>query len=218
MQTEAIAALAASGAAGLGVPAALIVGLRQARAAHHAAELTAQAGHHQARKAARREAAVGFVLAAEAALDECLRMYESKDPIEDYLSPIEKRVLGNVSRTFTVIRIEGPEELAQKAKVVRLALGDLTMRVARRQRASAALGELCEASGPDDPRVNAAWQAIADTGVLTPLLGTLRTHLRVGGPRPVIKPFGMLDAREDVRNLLTAFIEAVRTHLDETTR
>ncbi|NUK54750.1 hypothetical protein HRW14_31725 [Streptomyces lunaelactis] len=34
MQTEAIAALAASGAAVLGVPAALIVGFRQARTAH----------------------------------------------------------------------------------------------------------------------------------------------------------------------------------------
>lgn len=80
---------------------------------------------------------------------------------------------------------------------------------------TAALGE---ASGPADPRVNAAWQAIADTGALTPLLGMLRTHLRVGGLRLAIKPVGMLEAREDVRNSLTAFTDAVRAHLDETTR
>lgn len=234
VQTEAIAALAASGAAVLGVPAALIVGFRQARTAHHAAELTAHATHSQARKAARRDAAVVFVLAAEAALDECMSMYASKDPIENYLDDIEKRVLGDVSRAFTVIRIEGPEELAQKAKRVMEALSELTMRGARRQRTahlwhrltqaaegseviSAALRELSEASGPDDPRVDAAWQTIDGTGVLAPGVGYLRKGLHIGGPRPGIKPTGMLEARERVRKTLPAFIDAVRAHLNETT-
>ncbi|MFD5403779.1 hypothetical protein [Streptomyces griseorubiginosus] len=235
MQTEAIAALAASGAAVLGVPAALIVGVRQARAAHHAAEVTAHATHDQARKAARREAAVVFVLAAESALDECMRMYESKEPIEIYSADIEKRVLGDTSRAFTVMRIEGPAELAQKAKKVMLALSELTLRGARRQRTahawhhlkqsaetsdviSAALGELTEVSGPDDPRVRAAWRAVAGTGVLAPgMEHTLRTHLRVGSHPLLIKSTGMLDAREEVRETLAAFIDAVRRHLDEKT-
>lgn len=213
VQSEAIAALAASAAAVRGVPAALIVGLRQARAAQHAAELTAQAAHIQARKSTRREAAVTFVLAAETALDECMHMYESKDSIEDYLGHIQKRVLGDASRSFTMIRLEGPEELAQKARRVMVALHELTRRVAGRQRAahawhclkqaaersdvvSTALGELCDASGPDDPRVDAAWQTIAATGALRPfLVHALRRDLRVGGPKPVIKSFRMLEAR-----------------------
>ncbi|AWI30403.1 hypothetical protein [Streptomyces tirandamycinicus] len=233
MQTEAIAALAASGAAVLGVPAALVVGMRQARAAHRAAELTAHAAHSQARKSARREASVAFVLAAEAAFDECMRMFESRDPIEEYLDPIMKRVLGDVSRACTVIRLEGPEELAQKATTVMHALHALARRGARRQRTahawhalkqaaessdaiSAAIGELCEASGPDDPRVSAAWQTIADAGIVTPrLVSPLRGGLRIGGPQPAIKPVGMLEARDQVMKTLKVFIDAVRAHLDE---
>ncbi|MFB8247040.1 hypothetical protein ACFC5X_18615 [Streptomyces sp. NPDC055952] len=67
MQPESIAALAASAAAVLGVPTALLVGYRQARAARHAAELTARAAHDQVRRQARRDAAVEFIIAVEKA-------------------------------------------------------------------------------------------------------------------------------------------------------
>ncbi|MGW3917728.1 hypothetical protein ACWEBX_40685, partial [Streptomyces sp. NPDC005070] len=212
----------------------LLVGLRQARAAHHAAELAVRAAHIQDRKSARREAAVPFVLAAETALDDCMRMFDSKDPIEDYLGLIVKRVLGDASRAFTMIRLEGPEELAQKAGQVMSALHELLRRVARKQRAahawdclkqaaqdgnrvSVAIGNLREASEPDDPRVGAAWQAITDTGVLRPpLVSALRQDLRLR-PVPGIKSVGMLEARERVQHALAAFISAVRVHLDETT-
>ncbi|MGC9478998.1 hypothetical protein ACP4I1_33275 [Streptomyces sp. WG4] len=160
-------------------------------------------------------------------------MAESKDPIEDYSGHIENRVLGDVNRAFTMIRIEGPEDLTQKATLVMAALSELTRRVARRQRAAhawyslkqaaegsgaiaAALGEFGAGSSPDESRVNAAWQVIADSGALRPfLVTTLRRDLRVGGPQPVIKSFHFLEARQEVRDSLAAFISAVRAHLDE---
>ncbi|WP_163016027.1 hypothetical protein, partial [Streptomyces sp. Tu 4128] len=91
MQTEALAALAASGAAVLGVPAALVVGFRQARVANHASLLAAVTVHDQSRKTARRDAAVTFVLAVEAAVDECARMITMARPVEDRQEDVHRR-------------------------------------------------------------------------------------------------------------------------------
>ncbi|MGV9248028.1 hypothetical protein [Streptomyces sp. NPDC003710] len=234
MQTESIAALAASAAAVLGVPAALLVGFRQARAARHAAELTARAAHDQVRRQARREAAVEFVIAVEKAKGAALRLYESDDPVEDYLMHAEHRVPLDVSRSLAVIRIEGPDAIAERAQGVGAAMSNLTVRALRMNRAryarsvlrhaadtgneiiAAAFTQLGDPAGTDEQRTE-AWQVVEGTGLLTPhQLGTLRQQWR-HHPTPGLKPVGIVEASAAIKTTLDAFIEAVRAHLDEPT-
>ncbi|MFE4574617.1 hypothetical protein [Streptomyces chartreusis] len=231
MQTESIAALAASAAAVLGVPAALLVGFRQARAARHAAELTARATHDQVRRQARRDAAVEFITAVEKAKGAALRLYESDEPVEDYLVLAEHRVPLDVNRPLAVIRIEGPDVLAERAQDVGTAMHGLTVRALRMNRLryarsvlrhaadtgneiiAAALAQLTDPAGTDEQRTE-AWQAIGETGLLTRhQLGTLRQHWRHNSPD--LKPVGIANASAAIKNTLDAFIEAARTHLDE---
>ncbi|MGW2725388.1 hypothetical protein [Streptomyces sp. NPDC001492] len=232
MQTESIAALAASAAAVLGVPAALLVGYRQARAARHAAELTARAAHDQVRRQARRDAAVEFIIAVEKARKAALLLAESDDPVEDYLIHAEQRVPLDVSRSLAVIRIEGPDVLTERAQTVNAAMANLTVRALRMNRLrhaqsalrhaadtgneiiAAALAQLTEPAGTDEQRAE-AWRAVEGTGLLTPRqLGTLRQHWQ-HHPAGGFTPGGIPDASAAIKTTLDAFIEAVRTHLDE---
>ncbi|NEE23033.1 hypothetical protein G3M58_93360 [Streptomyces sp. SID7499] len=82
MQIEAVSALIASGAAVLGVPAALVVGLRQARAARQAAELAAGSARDQWQSSTRREAAVALVVEADRALEEARKLSSSYDVLD----------------------------------------------------------------------------------------------------------------------------------------
>ncbi|MET7816268.1 hypothetical protein ABZT26_36205 [Streptomyces sp. NPDC005395] len=237
MQTEAIAALAASGAAVLGVPAALVVGFRQARVANHAAVLAAVTVHDQSRKTARRDAAVAFVLAVEAAVDECSHMITTVRPVESRQEEMNRRVLGDAKRAFAVIRLEGPEDIAQKAETALNDLIQLSFRTGRQQRAayslatviettgynstvSAAFDELTRASDAEEDRarVREAWDTIAgeDIPLTEAALIMLKSDVRIGasGDRPVAKQFGFAGARVTVRHALTAFIHATREHLD----
>jgi hypothetical protein len=232
VQTESIAALTASAAAVLGVPAALLVGFRQARAARHAAELTARAAHDQARRQARRDASVEFVIAVEKARKTALLLAESDDPVEDYLIHAEQRVPLDVSRSLAVIRIEGPDVLAEHAQRVDAAMGNLTVRALRMNRLryarsvlrhaaetgneiiAAALARLTDPDGTDEQRTE-AWQAVKHTGLLTPhQFGTLRQHWR-HHPAGGFTPVGIADASAAIKTRLDTFIAAVRTHLDE---
>ncbi|MEU0586106.1 hypothetical protein [Streptomyces sp. NPDC006132] len=114
MQAETISALVASGAAVLGVPAALVVGLRQARAARHAAELAAASSREQWRNSTRREAAVSFVLEADRSLEEARRLSNSFDVLDlDAVTEVRRALW----RAMAVVRIEGPKPLSEVAAV-----------------------------------------------------------------------------------------------------
>ncbi|MDG9712640.1 hypothetical protein [Streptomyces sp. DH10] len=232
MQTESIAALAASAAAVLGVPAALLVGFRQARAARHAAELTTRSAHDHVRRQARRDAAVEFIIAVEKAKKAALLLYESDDPVEDTLMHAEHRVPLDVSRPLAVIRIEGPDNLVERAQDVDAAMANLTVRALRMNRVryarsvlqhaagtgnegiAAALAQLTEPAGTDEQRTE-AWQTVEDAGLLTRhQLGTLRQHWQPHAT-PHLKPVGIVETSAAIKPTLDAFIAAVRMHLDE---
>lgn len=122
MQAETIAALTASGAAVLGVPAALMVGLRQARAARQAAELASESVRAQWRNSNRREAAVTFVVEAERALEEARKLSTSYEVLDlDESAQIRQAMW----RAMAVVRIEGPKSLSDVAAVAYKTVNDV---------------------------------------------------------------------------------------------
>ncbi|AZP14785.1 hypothetical protein EJC51_00545 [Streptomyces aquilus] len=158
---------------------------------------------------------------------------ESEEPIEDYLVHAEQRVPLDVGRSLAVIRIEGPDVLAKHAQTVNAWMENLTVRALRMNRLryarsllrhaadtgneiiAAALAQLTDPAGTDEQRAE-AWRAVKGTGLLTlHQLATLRQHWQHRPPAGGFKPVGIPEASAAVKTSLDAFVEAVRTHLDE---
>jgi hypothetical protein len=114
VKAETISALVASGAAVLGVPAALVVGLRQARAARHAAELAAASTREQWRKSHAREAAIAFVGHAEHALSQATRLSTARGLVDLSELTAAREALWLAEAT---VRIEGPKYLSDLGSV-----------------------------------------------------------------------------------------------------
>ncbi|MEY2232791.1 hypothetical protein [Streptomyces sp. BF23-19] len=224
MQLEAIAAFVASGAAVLGVPAALIVGLRQARAAHHAAEVAALTTRHQWRNSNRRQAAVDFVLAVEEQLEAIRAVRIAQEPFD--LEAV-KQLRRNLEKALSIVRIEGPSALADRATEVRTALNRATIgvmgahrrdvpRMILRQAAfegnHIAKEVLSRVGGRRRPPDFALWEALRETGLLTrQQQGSFARRAQEGSRRRGFK-FGATYAV--IRRDLAVFIEAVRENLD----
>ena len=232
MQIEAIAALTASGAAVLGVPAALVVGFRQARAARLAAETTAQAARDQWRRNARREAAVTFALTAEREFDIGLRVRRGAVPLDE----VEREITEAHRATrhaLAVVRLEGPEQLARCAKDAARAVRAFTDKSERiglgrhawyslqhaadegNEAARAVLALLNEASSPSE--TDTAWAALAETDTINrQQIVALRELFQMPTDRP--RPWHVAHSdtpNGEARAAIDAFIVAVRAHLDE---
>jgi hypothetical protein len=112
VQAETISAFVASGAAVLGVPAALVVGLRQARAARQAAEVAAASAREQWKKSHVREAAIAFVGHAEQALGHAARLATARGLVDLSELTAAREALWLAEAT---VRTEGPAHLADLA-------------------------------------------------------------------------------------------------------
>ncbi|MCX5078890.1 hypothetical protein OHA84_37305 (plasmid) [Streptomyces sp. NBC_00513] len=224
MQPEAIAAFVASGAAVLGVPAALIVGLRQARAAHHAAEVAARTTRHQWRDNNQRQAAVDFVLAVEEQLETIRAVRIAQEPFD--LEAV-KQLRRNLEKALSIVRIEGPPALADHATAVRVALNSATLdvmgahrrdvpRMILRQAAyegnQTAKEVLSRVGSRRRPPDFTLWEALRETGLLTRQQQSSFARRARTGSRGRSFSFG--DAYVGIRSELAGFIEAVREHLD----
>ncbi|MEU9578795.1 hypothetical protein [Streptomyces chilikensis] len=232
MEIEAVAALVAAGAAVLGVPAALAVGMRQARAARHAAELAAASARKQWRSSTRREAAVSFVVEADRALEEARRLSTSYEVL-DLDEP--KQVQRALWRAMAVVRIEGPRSLSDVAvdayKVVNGALGrhvvdhvqtrpQLLLRAAANE-GNALAGRIQRRLLAPERRANllqhSMWAELAASGILPAReLGRLANQLRHPGMWWERKlPSEFLDTYAQARDKIDAFIDAVHAHFDQ---
>ncbi|MGA4966966.1 hypothetical protein [Streptomyces pseudogriseolus] len=231
MQPEAIATLVAAGAAVLGVPAALAVGFRQARAARHAAELAVRAAHDQARRTAQRDAAVQFVLAIEKQFDASRRIGTGKVPL-DQAEVVELRRVSRLA--LTVFRLESPESLAgiasetwrsvelvtehalflhpaSYAKHVLQEAAHDGNRVAR-----ASLSQLAKPFAPQDPEQRATWTALREADVLSAQqFRSLRAFHRNAGQdgRDTRIPIGPMNRQAS--KAVQTFVNAVRAYLNQ---
>ncbi|MER6145218.1 hypothetical protein ABT174_35230 [Streptomyces sparsogenes] len=231
MQIEAVAALVASGAAVLGVPAALVVGLRQAHAARQAAELAAGSARDQWRSSTRREAAVAFVLEADRALEEARRLSTSYDVLD---LEETKQITRALWRAMAVVRIEGPKPLSDVAavayKTVNEVLGhqfvwhvqsrpQLLIRAAAFEGNDVAKrihGWLTVPERREGLLEHPMWAELAASGVLpTRELRRLENHLRWPTMWPS-REDAFFDKYDRARREIDAFIEAVHTHFDGT--
>ncbi|MFE9007381.1 hypothetical protein ACFYOY_35575 [Streptomyces sp. NPDC007875] len=232
MEIEAVSALVASGAAVLGVPAALVVGMRQARAARQAAELAAGSAREQWRSSTRREAAVTFVLEIDRALEEARKLSASYDVLDLDESKQVQRALW---RAMAVVRIEGPKSLSDVAadayKLVNGALGrHLVHHVQARPqfliRAAANEGSevadkvrkrLALPTGRDSLLQHPMWAELAASGILpTRELHRLENHLRHSGTWPDREAHSTFhETYEQARGKIDAFIDAVYAHFDQ---
>lgn len=126
VQAETISALVASGAAVLGVPAALVVGLRQARAARHAAEVAATSTREQWRKTHVREAAIAFVGHAEHALSQAARLAPAHGLVDLSELTAAREALWQAE---AMVRIEGPQQLSDLAREAHMAVDEFVIPV-----------------------------------------------------------------------------------------
>ncbi|MFC8877719.1 hypothetical protein [Streptomyces ardesiacus] len=233
MQIEAISALAASAAAILGVPAALVVGFRQARAAREAAEHAAQAASAQWRNNNRRDAAVAFIMAVEQALELAREIRPAQMALD--LEP-GKLLRRELRKTLAVVQLEGPLSIAQQAEGVQKAVDKtlatvmaehrriaptLALRAAAEQGNETALALQRRLNGRNasTTRIDRQlWRDVVQAGVLTPRQTAMlarrhhaRLEGRLTGARPRV-PFGEL--YQSHREALGKFIAVVRDHLD----
>ncbi|MFG3200152.1 hypothetical protein ACGFYT_28965 [Streptomyces sp. NPDC048208] len=180
MQIEVISALAASGAAVLGVPSALIVGLRQARAGREAAEHAAQAASAQWRSNNRRDAAVAFIMAVEQALELAreIRIVHTAWDLEP-----GKQLRRELRKALAVVQLEGPMTIAQRAEAVQKAVDrtlatimaehrriapTLALRTAAEQGSDTALALRRRLNGLNrTPIDRQLWRDVVASGVLT---------------------------------------------------
>jgi hypothetical protein len=231
MQIEAISALAASGAAVLGVPAALIVGLRQARAGREAAERAAQAASAQWRSNNRRDAAVAFIMAVEQALELAREVRIAHTALD--LEP-GKQLRRELRKALAVVQLEGPLHIAQRGEAVQRAVDGtlvtvmaehrriaptLALRTAAEEGSDAALALRRQLNGLNRARIDRQlWRDVIETGVLTTRQASslARQHQAKLEGRPTNRrphvPFG--DLYRSHRQALGEFIAVVRAHLD----
>ncbi|MEV6194795.1 hypothetical protein AB0M19_20650 [Streptomyces sp. NPDC051920] len=230
MQIEAISALTAAGAAILGVPTALVVGMRQARAAREAAEHAAQAASAQWRNNNRRDAAVAFIMAVEQALELAREIRPSSTVLD--LEP-GKQLRQDLRKALAVVQLEGPQSIAQQAEAVQKAVdGTLSTVMAEHRRIAPTLALRAAAQEGDvaalalQRQLNARsaqvdrhlWQDVVHAGVLTGRQASYlarqhqaRREGRLADSRPRV-PFGGL--YQSHRRALGDFITVVRGHLD----
>ncbi|MFC9462817.1 hypothetical protein [Streptomyces sp. NPDC056983] len=188
MDLEGIGAIAAAAVAALGVPAAVLVGRWQMRAALRAAEETGRAGiaqaestyraaldavrteadaaHQQWRRGIRRDAYAGFLLAmtrcvqaAEALPRERLETSQDLSGAENELT----RTKNDLSAVLWVEQLEGPPAVADSAGSVSSLALELTKTLARKAeyfRAASALNHL-SMSNPVAAELDAALMELA---------------------------------------------------------
>ncbi|MCQ6246135.1 hypothetical protein [Streptomyces malaysiensis] len=233
MEGETATAVLGAGVGIFTIAGALVGARLQARAAQRAAEVSAQAIHDQDRRTARRDAVVTFVLAVERVRDEALRLHEGMEgPFQMRLVKVDGDT--DMARGLTVVRIEGPEEIAVKATEVNDALGKLVSRAVTMHRIHASyqlLRELRQDNPPldtamrrlarlrnhDDPAWSQAWSevwaAIRDTRTLDlGELWTLRDHWHPSPGRGLAyRPLGQ--ERQALRTALDALIGEYRGFL-----
>lgn len=233
MQIESISALAASGAAILGVPAALLVGFRQARGAREAAEHAGQAASGQWRNNNRRDAAVAFIMAVEQALELAREIKPAAIALD--LEPA-KALRRELRKTLAVVQLEGPLSIAQQAEEVQKAVDKtlatvmaqhrrvaptLALRTAAEQGNEAALAlrnGLNRRSANSRPVDAQLWRDVVQAGVLTSRQASAlarRQRATSDGQIAAVPPripFG--DLYQSHRQALGSFITAVRDHLD----
>ncbi|MEU5240964.1 hypothetical protein ACH4UR_24730 [Streptomyces lydicus] len=229
MQPEAISAFIASGAAVLGVPAALVVGIRQARAARQAAEMASQAAREQWRNSNRREAAVTFVVAAESVLEEVRRINIAQAVLD--LSEAEQ-VRRALWRALAVVRIEGPQSLSDVAAIAQKTVNRISSTVLldhrkRRPRlllqaaadegnetAKKALRKIRTSTWQTPFRDDPVWRELRESGLLPKVEVARLARLLDGIDPPEAMPSAFFDPYEQARDEIEAFIDAVRAHLD----
>ncbi|MBY8877476.1 hypothetical protein [Actinacidiphila acidipaludis] len=233
MQIEAISAVAASGAAILGIPAALIVGFRQARAAREAVADGAQAASSQWRNNNRRDAVVAFILAVEQALELARAIKPADTPVDLEDAKSMRREL---RKTLAVVQLEGPASIAELAEEVQKAVdGTLCAVMAEHRgiaptlalRAAAARGDeaalalqrrLNGRSSNSSPADAQLWRDVVQAGILTSrqvsilsVRNRARREGRVYAGRPRVPFAGHYQSN---RQALENFIMVVRDHLD----
>jgi hypothetical protein len=227
VQAETISALVASGAAVLGVPAALVVGLRQARAARHAAEVAATSTREQWRKTHVREAAIAFVGHAEHALSQAARLAPARGLVDLSELTAAREALWQAQ---AMIRIEGPEQLSDLAREAHMAVEEfvipvLVQNAERRPRllleAAARAGNRIATEFIDAMRRNpsasvletACWVELAESDLLLSddlaYLESLLKKPRVHGDRPSPESTFIF-----ARDALNRYIGAVQEHLN----
>ncbi|MFF1399386.1 hypothetical protein ACFVZD_37010 [Streptomyces sp. NPDC058287] len=231
MQAETIAALVASGAAVLGVPAALVVGLRQARAARQAAALAAESVRDQWRNSNRREAAVTFVVDTERALGETRKLSTSYEVVDlDESAQIRQAMW----RAMAVVRIEGPKSLSDVAVAAYETVNDVFghfLYVHRQSRpqflllaaahegnqtAKAVYARLLRPELRGDLMQQSVWANMVSSGLL-PTKDLRRLERQLAWPalwpeRDRPEPFHV--TFDQARQQIDTFIEAVNAHLD----
>lgn len=232
VQLESISAFVASGAAVLGVPAALIVGLRQARAARLAAELASEAARQQWHTSNRREAAVTFVVEAERQLEEARRIRNADVPLDLSEASAMRR---DLLRALAIVRIEGPSPLSDLAAAVQKTVDGTTVRVMadhRRRRPMLVLrtaaDEGNETARRAIQRINSptrrgrtidesVWRELRESGLLTRQeLGRLARRTNGTAASAPREPFSFYSSYQQARSELGMFVETVRVHLDGT--
>lgn len=231
MQIEVISALAASGAAVLGVPSALIVGLRQARAAREAAEHAAQAASTQWRNNNHRDAAVAFIMAVEQALELAREIRNAHTALD-----LEhgKQMRRELRKALAVVQLEGPPSIAQRGEEVqkdvdgtlatvmavhRRIAPTLALRTAAEEGNDTALALRRQLNGRNHTRIDQQlWRDVVAAGVLTSRQASslARRHHASSEVNPSTMhpriPFS--DLYQSHRQALKEFIAVVRAHLD----
>jgi hypothetical protein len=139
MDLQGIGALSAAAVAAIGIPAALVVGRWQMRAAMHTANETARVGvaqaetayraaldavraeastaHQQWHRGVRRDTYAAFLLATTRSVQAASAMPEQSAPMEELAASAERlrQERSDLTAALWTVRLEGPDEVAETA-------------------------------------------------------------------------------------------------------